>query len=151
MHSVLCRPQKIIPRKLQERSSFSHDSTRSWNNRVAFERSGQDGSRGSPQICSTTCQRHSDEVPRPPWPSSGFKSRIREIFGEGAASDAGCSAILRRFSASDAGRSAILRRVAPVDPREPPPSPWWIGQILPRRPPLRPVGPTYIQWPGFTK
>ena len=94
---------------------------------MAFERSGQDGSRGSPQICSTTCQRHSDEVPRPPWPSSGFKSRIREIFGEGAASDAGCSAILRRFSASDAGRSAILRRVSLVDPRDPFPCARWIG------------------------
>ena len=78
MHGVLCRPQKIIPPKLQERSSFSHDSARPWNNRVAFERSGQDGSRSSPQVCSTMCQRHSDEAPRPPWPTSGLKSRIRE-------------------------------------------------------------------------
>ena len=46
-----------------------------------------------------------------PWPSSCVKSRIREIFGEGAA----CDAI----------RSAVLRRVAL--PRDPFPCARWIG------------------------
>ena len=54
-----------------------------------------------------------DAVAPPPCSPSGFKSRIREIFGEGAA--------------SDAGRSAILRRVSLVDPRDPFPCARWIG------------------------